>query len=53
MTLSREDIDGVIFIHNYQGDMDVDESRSLIASLGELIGKVRKTDRHLRVHNRR
>jgi len=42
MTLSREDIDGVIFIHNYQGDMNVDESRSLIASLGELIGKVGK-----------
>ncbi len=40
--LSREDIDGVIFIHNYQGDMDVEASRSLIASLGELIGKIEK-----------
>ena len=42
MTLSREDIDGLIFIHNYQGDMDVAESRSLIASLGELSRNVQK-----------
>jgi acetyltransferase len=42
MALSREDIDGVIFIHNYQGDMDVDKSRSLIANLGELSGKSEK-----------
>jgi acetate---CoA ligase (ADP-forming) len=41
-TLSREDIDGVIFIHNYQGDMDVDASHRLIASLGEFVEEIRK-----------
>jgi acetate---CoA ligase (ADP-forming) len=39
MTLAREDIDGIVFIHNYQGVMDTIESRNLIASLAELIGK--------------
>ncbi len=42
MTLAREDIDGMVFIHNYQGDMDVEASRSLIVSLGALLGKVQK-----------
>jgi acetate---CoA ligase (ADP-forming) len=60
MTLSREDIDGVIFIHNYQGDMAVDESHRLITSLGDLSGKVQKpigicvftTDDELRVNRK-
>lgn len=42
MTLAREDLDGMVFIHNYQGDMDVEYSRSLIISLGELLTKVQK-----------
>jgi acetate---CoA ligase (ADP-forming) len=42
MTLSRGDIDGLIFIHNYQGDMDVDASHRLITDLGELSRKLGK-----------
>jgi acetyltransferase len=42
MTLSREDIDGIVFIHNYQGAMDAGESHSLIAGLAEFTVKVRK-----------
>jgi acetyltransferase len=38
-TLAREDIDGIVFIHNYQGLPDTIESRNLIASLAELIRK--------------
>ncbi len=41
-TLEREDIDGVIVIHNYQGELDVQESRRLIASLGELMERYDK-----------
>ncbi len=41
-TLEREDIDGVLFIHNYQGIFDADESRRLIAGLGEIIHRSRK-----------
>jgi len=41
-TLEREDIDGMIHVHNYQGNMNVEESRELISSLGELIRKYRK-----------
>jgi len=41
-TLSREDIDGIVFIHNYQGAMDTIESRNLVASLAGLIGKFLK-----------
>lgn len=36
-TLEREDIDGVLFVHNYQGNFDADESRRLIQGLGEII----------------
>jgi acetate---CoA ligase (ADP-forming) len=42
MTLAREDIEGIVFIHNYQGAMDTIESRNLIANLAELIGKFQK-----------
>lgn len=41
-TLIREDIDGLVFIHNYQGLMDVDESRRLVASMGEIMEKAGK-----------
>lgn len=37
MTLAREDIDGLVFIHNYQEDLDPDGSRRLVASLAELL----------------
>jgi acetate---CoA ligase (ADP-forming) len=37
-TLERDDIDGLLFIHNYQGVFDAEESRKLVMSLGELIG---------------
>lgn len=36
-TLRREDIDGVLFIHNYQGIFDAEDSRRLLASLAELM----------------
>lgn len=36
-TLERPDIDGLLFIHNYQGVFDAEESRDLIRSLGELL----------------
>lgn len=36
-TLERTDIDGLLFIHNYQGVFDAVESRDLIRSLGELL----------------
>lgn len=41
-TLEREDIDGMVHVHNYQGNMNVEESRQLIASLGELVRKYGK-----------
>lgn len=36
-TLEREDIDGLLFIHNYQGVFDGEESRKLVLSLGDLL----------------
>ncbi len=39
VTLQREDIHGLVFIHNYQGVVDSAESRALLVSLGELIEK--------------
>jgi acetyltransferase len=36
-TLERADIDGLLFIHNYQGVFDAVESRDLVRSLGELL----------------
>ncbi len=41
-TLDREDIDGVLFIHNYQGVFDTEDARLLLASVGELISHSRK-----------
>lgn len=41
-TLEREDIDAVLFIHNYQGIFDASESRRLIAGLGESMAKYKK-----------
>ena len=41
-TLAREDIDGLLFIHNYQGIFDAPESRRLIERLGELLRKSEK-----------
>jgi len=37
MTLAREDIDGLVFIHNYQDDLDPEGSHRLIAGLAELL----------------
>ncbi len=42
MTLARADIDGLVFIHNYQEDLDAEGSHRLIASLAELVGAGRK-----------
>jgi acetate---CoA ligase (ADP-forming) len=42
MTLAREDIDGLVFIHNYQEDLDANGSHRLIASLAELLETGRK-----------
>ena len=58
MTLAREDIDGLVFIHNYQEDLDPEGSHRLIASLAELLGSGRKpigicvftTDEELRLN---
>ncbi len=36
-TLARGDIDGLVFIHNYQGVFDADESRELILGFERLI----------------
>ncbi|MEJ5347684.1 MAG: acetate--CoA ligase family protein [Desulfosoma sp.] len=36
-TLNRSDIDGLLFIHNYQGIFDAEGSRRLVASLGRLM----------------
>lgn len=40
--LAREDIDGLVFIHNYQGIFDAAESRRLLEGLGELMRKSEK-----------
>jgi len=36
MTLARDDIDGLLFIHNYQGIFDGEPSRKLIADLAQI-----------------
>ncbi|MGQ9750443.1 acetate--CoA ligase family protein [Desulfosoma sp.] len=36
-TLSRADIDGLLFIHNYQGIFDAEGSRKLVTRLGHLM----------------
>lgn len=36
-TLARDDIDAVLFIHNYQGIFDAAESRRLLEGFGEII----------------
>jgi acetate---CoA ligase (ADP-forming) len=41
-TLSRDDIDGIVFIHNYQGMVDAEPSRRLVVSLAELVGRFQK-----------
>lgn len=38
-TLARDDIDGLVFIHNYQGSADPSDSRRLAVELGALIAK--------------
>ncbi|MCU0588581.1 MAG: acetate--CoA ligase family protein [Syntrophobacteraceae bacterium] len=35
--LEREDIDGLLFIHNYQGVLDAEDSRRLVRGLGDII----------------
>ncbi len=40
--LARDDLDGLLFIHNYQGIFDAQESRRLIKSFGALMAKYRK-----------
>ncbi len=42
MTLAREDIDGVLFVHNYQGVGDAEASRRLIAGFTEVLAKTHK-----------
>ncbi len=37
LTLRREDIDALVFIHNYQGVVDSRDSRALLAGLSELM----------------
>lgn len=41
-SLVNEEIDGLVFIHNYQGVFDAKESRELIVHLGELIPRFGK-----------
>lgn len=41
-TLEREDIDGILFIHNYQGIFDAEDSRRLIDGFGALMEKYKK-----------
>ncbi|MCK8601186.1 acetate--CoA ligase family protein [Desulfoferrobacter suflitae] len=41
-TLAREDIDGLLFIHNYQGIFDASESRRLIQGLGDIFHHAHK-----------
>lgn len=40
--LAREDVDGLVFIHNYQGIFDGDESRELVKSLGDVMAELGK-----------
>ncbi len=44
-TLARADIDGLLFIHNYQGIFDAEGSRQLVQSLGRLMGEAQKPSR--------
>ena len=39
MTLEREDVDGVCFIHNYQGVFESEQSRELAREIGPLMQK--------------
>jgi len=41
-TLTRSDIHGLLFIHNYQGIFDAEGSRQLVRSLGRLMQSVGK-----------
>lgn len=41
-TLARADIDGLLFIHNYQGIFDAEGSRQLVKSLGRLMAEAQK-----------
>jgi acetyltransferase len=41
-TLERDDVDGLLFIHNYQGVLDAEDSRKLVRGLGDIIGGCRK-----------
>jgi acetate---CoA ligase (ADP-forming) len=59
-TLARDDIDGLLFIHNYQGIFDAEESRRLVVSFGDVLKKYRKpvavcvfTTQTELLHNRR
>ncbi len=40
--LGRDEFDGLLFVYNYQGTFDAEESRKLIAGLGELSGRFNK-----------
>jgi len=42
MTLERDDVDGVCFIHNYQGIFEAGQSRQLSARIGPLMKKHNK-----------
>jgi acyl-CoA synthetase (NDP forming) len=42
MTLAQDDIDGVLFVHNYQGLIDAEPSRHLIAGFAEILAKTKK-----------
>ena len=41
-TVARADIDGLLFIHNYQGIFDAEGSRHLLKSLGRLMVEAQK-----------
>ena len=41
-TLSRDDIDGLLFVHNYQGVIDAEPSRSLITGFAEILADIKK-----------
>uniref|UniRef100_A0A832A6S4 ATP-grasp domain-containing protein n=1 Tax=Desulfacinum infernum TaxID=35837 RepID=A0A832A6S4_9BACT len=41
-TVARPDIDGLLFIHNYQGIFDAEGSRQLVKSLGRLMAEAQK-----------
>lgn len=41
-SLGKHDIDGLVFIYNYNGVLDAKDSRELILSLGEVIAKTSK-----------